>query len=441
MSTEIGHKYLYLREDIHPPVCNRDTSEIDYRNQVTSWYQGLDPERIILHTLLTGQVFGLLGVSSLYQIQSIIEQPELKQAASDRLMTQLSLVHGVRSLDEMKKKCQQYSTYADTTRDRLQEALSYPGSINLEMVNEIRAKSDPTDLLLIALDGQWTPKARWDAKVKLQCMGLSASIDRRRREIGIEDQFERFVDWMHERIWNPDLLHSESNGEYLVSTHNPQTWACTATQWVNEKEGTKLRIGPFQKKTHLPRRSFKAETGRDVDVYVTVRDKPWENKIEKMLRKRAEDPTIAVDDDTGLLAVFNDIRDIRQFIRHLTDQGYQSNYPIIIENISYTLNGGNYDGKLGSSPKTRMMKFFVRLANEMRIEFIVHTPDTYAESLYMRDVAHQEYRVNRLFESGVPELVFPPKYFKNFDINESRRHGIRRTRAEIEGVNSSMGLS
>jgi len=154
-----------------------------------------------------------------------------------------------------------------------------------------------------------------------------------------------------------------------------------------------------------------------------------------MLRKGLEDPTIAVDDDTGLLVVVDNSRDARELIRHLTEQGYKSDYPIIIEDVSYTLEGGEYNNKNGGSHKIRMLKFFIRLANEMRVECIIHTTETYAEQLYMREVSHEEYELNRLFgpEVNVPRLLFPEKYFPRFDMERAREEKRKQLREKIEG--------
>lgn len=435
MSKEIGDRYLYLREDIHPPVCRLGTPKAGYKGQITSWYQGLSDEQRALHRILRGQIFGLLGVESDDQIQWLINNPEseARQTTSNRVSKQLGLAYGIEGPERIRQKLEDYGKDANSVIDYLQSYLTYPGCINLEMVNEVRASNNPTDLLLLSLDGRWSPKARFDTKRKLQLMNLSASIDRRERELKIEDQFSRFVDWM-KRLWDPELLLGESNGRFLISTHDPLTWACTATQWADEAEGTKIQLQPFQKKTHLPSRRFKTNTGRGVDVYVTIRSKERKMKILKMLRKKQEDPAIAVDDDTGLLAVANNSRDIRKLIDHLIHHGYQSNYPIIIEDVSYTLDGREYKGNHGSSSNFRAMKFFIRLANEMRVECIIHTPETFAESLYRRGVSSYEYMLNRLIDAGVPRLVFPEKHFPSLDENEARRQGLARIRASIEGA-------
>lgn len=434
-SLESSHRYLWLREGIHSPVRQPNQTAKDHKRAVASWFQGLNPEGQLLSQILSRQVFGLLGVSSTAEIQPLIDNPDLRKATSDRVIGQLGLVYGIRGSERIRQKFEDYGTYADSVIYFLQHYLSYEGSVNLEMVNEVHAYNDPTDLLLLALDGKWSAKARFEAKRKLLLMNLGAAIDRREREVGIEDQFKKFVNWLHERVWNPDLLLGESQGVFLISKHAPETWACLEYQMTDEETGVGLTLQPHQKKTHLPRRSFKTGTGKEKDTYVTIRDKTMVAKILKMLRKGAEDPAIAVDDDTGLLVVVNNNRDAREIINLLIERGYQSNYPIIIEDVSYTLDGGEYDNKNGGSRKIKMLKFFIRLANEMRVECIVHTPKTYAEYLYMRGVSHEEYGLRRLFNSegvDVPRLLFPQKYFPHFDMDEAKRQKLQQIRANIE---------
>lgn len=432
----LNHRYLILREDIHPPVWKPGQIDREHTREVASWHHNLNPERQILYEILRGQFFGLLGITTGEQMQSLINNPESRKNASERVIDQLGSAYGIKGSERIRQKFEDYGRHADSVIDFLQGYLSYPGSVNLEMVNEVRAYNDPTDLLLLAFDGRWSEKARFESKRKVFLMTLAASIDRREREVGIEDQFRRFVDWLHERVWNPELLLGESRGTYLLSTHDPLTWACPGTaQIVDEEVGAAIELQPFQKKTHLPRRSFKTEAGREVSAYVTIRDKTMVAKMLKMLRKGLEDPAISVDDDTGLLMMVDNNRDAREFIRDLINQGYKSNYPIIIEDVSYTLEGGNYNNKNGGSHKIRMLKFFIRLANEMRVECIIHTPETYAEQLYMRGVSHEEYELNRLFngEVDVPRLLLPAKYFPRFDMDKARVEKERQIREKIEG--------
>jgi hypothetical protein len=78
-----------------------------------------------------------------------------------------------------------------------------------------------------------------------------------------------------------------------------------------------------------------------------------------------------------------------------------------LEEVSDTIAGGRrHGGNTGSSAKTPMLKFFARMGG-MRVEFIIHTNTSYLNYMYQRDVAHDEYEVKRIFDSGVAELLFP----------------------------------
>jgi len=90
-----------------------------------------------------------------------------------------------------------------------------------------------------------------------------------------------------------------------------------------------------------------------------------------------------------------------------------------LEEVSDTLSGGEHmSSSIGSSSRTRMLKFFARMGG-MRVEFIVHTNCSYLNYMYERDVSHDEYEVKRIFESGVAELLFPKDIYE-IDIAERK---------------------
>ncbi|MEN8189911.1 MAG: hypothetical protein ABFS19_08695, partial [Thermodesulfobacteriota bacterium] len=85
---------------------------------------------------------------------------------------------------------------------------------------------------------------------------------------------------------------------------------------------------------------------------------------------------------------------------------------------------------IGSSQSTRMLKFFARLGG-MRVEFIVHTIESYLDYIYQRDVAHDEYEVKRIFDSGVADLLFPEDiYYLNMKLARQYQLGWFRRRIE-----------
>src|SRR3989344_592959 len=145
MNAETKSDYLYLREDVHQPLRKPGMSLSDCRKQTISWYKGLDPEQTILHTMLTGQIFGLLGVTSYHQIQSIIENPELRQTASNRLMRQLTKLYGLKN----RKLCEKNAKL--TVVMLMLSGTIYNGSCHTKevLVWKWLMKSEPIMILLI----------------------------------------------------------------------------------------------------------------------------------------------------------------------------------------------------------------------------------------------------------------------------------------------------
>ena len=102
-----------------------------------------------------------------------------------------------------------------------------------------------------------------------------------------------------------------------------------------------------------------------------------------------------------------------------------------LEDISDTLTGGNYRSTAtGSSGKTPMLKFFARMGG-MRIEFIIHTNRSYLNYIYQREVAHDEYEVKRIFDTGVAQFLFPPDIY-HLDIPKIRDQQLTLFRKRIE---------
>lgn len=428
-------EYLILREDIQTPLKRPTMSDAEYRDLFRTWRRILSDEQLMKHDLLRLQTLGTLGldlnlrgIGAQRAIDGIIKDPsQISEGVYQRLSRSLGL-------ENPASKCREYSDAANAVIDTVAEKLTYQDGVNIEMVNEIRDYSDPTTLLVTALDGRWHPKAQFEARRKLLLVNLAASIDQRKRTIHIEDQFRNFQGWLNAEFWNPQALLAESTGTFIISDHDPNTWACASASIISEEEGAGLELKPYQKKTHILQRGFVPKGGKPIYAFASVREKSLPLATLKMLRKGEEDPAITVDDDTGFMVVVKDKKDARAFVNHLMVKGYTTGYPMRVEDVSYTLDGERYMGKGASSPKVRMMKFFVRLADEMRVEVIMHTPETYAEHLYARGLCHAEYEINRLFDSevNVPNLLFPPKYFPNFRPEKGRVEKIEQIRYEIE---------
>jgi len=305
-----------------------------------------------------------------------------------------------------------------------------PYSAHIETTNEIVTIWDPVELLLALFDDRYHKKARFEAKRKLALMGLAGSIDQRERETKIGEKFLNFLNFLNAFVWSPDCKIGELDIRYLHSTHNRDNFSCSAVKVLSEEEARLIIPAVGEKLTLVKRRRFR-DNGTDIPIYVTIRKKEPSAKVLKLLRKNEKNPATAVDDELGLMAVLNSVNDVKRFVRHLTRSAARAESFMTLEDISDTLTGGEYRGTAtGSSGKTSMLKFFARTGG-MRIEFILHTNRSYLNYIYQRDVAHDEYEVKRIFDTGVIEFLFPPDIY-HLDLQKIRDHQLAWFRKRIE---------
>lgn len=444
-----NHNYLALREDVHDPLRPRLVNRTTFNQNLGIWQGSLTSSQLTARTMLVSQWSQLMDGRTGYQVLRLTKNYPVRKAVSDQFLAKLGIMYDIQgSTREITSAVAKYSRDANDFIDKFTESVTYPGAGHLGSVNEVVAETDPLNLLLMTVNRSWAPKARFEAKRKLQLMSIVASIDRRQRMTDLTDQFGDFGWWLDENVWSKERLRGESDGAYLISNHDPETWACPSAFTLTPKEGEKIQPNPNQKVTQLLRREFIARDGTVNQCFVLSRDKDLFSKIEKMLRKRSENPGTAVDDDLGLMAVFNNIYEIRKYLDAIIDptlnrRGEKRTFPVTVEEISDTLDGRKYNGNPGSSPKIRMLKVFLRIPyqteqmeyegtiGQMRPELILHTLDTYAENLYMRGVGHPYYEINRRLESGIGAMLLPGQYYE-FDERKSAEYALEKARIEIE---------
>jgi hypothetical protein len=331
---------------------------------------------------------------------------------------------------DIKSRVNEYSRTADAVINFLKNRIFTPYSSHVAITNEVEIATDPVDLLLLYFDDRYHKKARFEAQRKLSLMSLAGSIDQRERETGIEEKFAQFLDFLNDYVWSRSQKIGGHDIVYLVSYHDGPEYYCSNVEIIPRQEAAAIALEKGVKLTLLKRRRFTVGN-REIPIYVSIRKKPPEAKVLKLLRKNEKNPAVAVDDELGLMAVLNSTADVKTFQKHLTQSATRADSFMILEDISDTLTGGNYQGNsIGSSSKTPMLKFFARLGG-MRVEFIIHTNQSWVNYMYQRDVAHDEYEVKRIFDSGVAELLFPQDiYFLNHQA--VRENMIRLSRQNIE---------
>ena len=378
------------------------------------------------------QIFEFLNVHSFSEIKTLQKDPEKRQKVERRAYKLLGNMFGIEGNErEIISRVDSYSKTADAVIRYLNNTILARYSPFIEMTNEIDITCSPVELLLIMFDERYHKKARFEAKRKLILMSLAGSIDQRERETGIETKFSKFLDFLNEYVWSPTIKIGELDIVYLLSTHQKSDFSCTRAQVINMEEAPNITLEPGQKLTLIKRRRFK-ENGKEIPIYVSVRKKPPEAKVLKLIRKNEENPAIAVDDELGLLGVLDTVAEVRIFQKHLTESAIRANSFMTLEDISDTLGGSGYkSSNIGSSSSTPMMKFFARMGG-MRVEFIVHTNKSYLDYIYKKDVSHDEYEVKRIFDSGVAELLFPREIY-HLDMAIVKADLIQWFRKRIEG--------
>jgi hypothetical protein len=383
------------------------------------------------YRVIRNQIFEFLNVRSFAAIQTLLHDRSRREEIDHRAYMLLGNMFGIEGTErEIVSRVSNYSRTADGVIRYLRGKVLANYSSHIEMTNEIDALSSPAELLLIVFDDRYHRKARFEAKRKLILMNLAGSIDQRERETGIEHKFAQFLEFLNDHVWSKKAKIGELEIVYLLSSHEKQNFTCEQLQIINRQEAEHITLAPGQKLTLLKRRRFTAN-GREIPIYVSIRKKPPEAKVLKLLRKGEENPAVAVDDELGLMGVLESTQDIKIFQKHLTSSAIAANSFMALEDISDSLTGVKRASKnMGSSANTAMFKFFARLGG-MRVEFIVHTYRSYLNYIYQRDVSHDEYEVKRIFDTGVAELLFPQSIY-HLDMKKIRDKQLRWFRRQIE---------
>ncbi|MFM2483891.1 hypothetical protein [Celerinatantimonas yamalensis] len=405
-----------------------------FSKETRQWIQNLrrDSSHVSKYRALRSQLFEFLGIEDFSQINELIHTPTLRQERSNRSFQLISNMFGINGTPkEIRDRVYEYARTADNVIHSLKDKILSPYASFIETTNEIEMANDPIELILIMFDDRYHKKARFEARRKITLMTLAGSIDQRERETEIATKFANFLAFLNSYVWSSELKIGELDPVYLHSTHANSDFHCTHVDVLNPTQAEQVKLVQGEKLTVLKRRRFSSGQ-KQVPIYVSIRKKPPEAKVLKLLRKNAKNPAIAVDDELGLMAVLDNISDIKLFQHHLTRSAARANSLMVLEDISDTLTESSlYRGRaVGSSQQTPMLKFFARLGG-MRVEFIIHTNQTWLNYMYQQDVAHNEYEVKRVFDSGVVELLFPHDIF-HLDHQQTRGEMIRFFRRQIE---------
>lgn len=424
--------FSMLREDgpftINDAPFFSQTFSSSAKKRVKSLYEN---DMVTKYRIVRNQIFDFLDVRSFAEIQELIADEERRCKVARRAYALLGNMFGIEGNErEIISKVTGYSRTADAVIRYLKSKVLAHYAPYIEITNEIDTTNSPVELLLIIFDDRYHKKARFEAKRKLILMSLAGSIDQRERETDIENKFAQFLKFLNEYVWSRKFKIGELEHVFLLSNHEPGNFSCEKVKVIHPESAKKMERKPGQKLTLIKRRRFQVN-GREIPIYVSVRKKPPEAKVLKLLRKGEENPAVAVDDELGLMAVVDSVKEVKIFQKHLTQSAIRADSFMTLEEVTDTLSGGKHiSHNVGSSSKTPMLKFFARMGG-MRVEFIVHTNKTYINYIYQRDVSHDEYEVKRIFDSGVAELLFPQNIY-HLDLSEKKDTLIDWFRKRIE---------
>lgn len=419
------------------PLAVEDTINISRPFSPASkrWVKELCRERVSAtkYRALRSQIFEFLNVSSFAELAKLLEHPHNQEQRSQRACALLGNMFGLNGTPrEIEARVHEYARTADAVVNSLKAKILKPYASYIATTNEIEVATDPVDLLLVMFNDRYHKKARFEARRKLVLMSLAGSIDQRERETDIEEKFLNFLHFLNDYVWSRNQKIGQLDVVYLHSIHSETDFSCTSVESISSQKAKGIVLKKGEKLTLLKRRRFTIGS-RDIPIYVSIRKKPQEAKVLKLLRKNEKNPAVAVDDELGLMAVLDSVADIKTFQNHLTRSASKADSLMVLEDISDTLSGtASYKATAtGSSSKTEMMKFFARLGG-MRVEFIIHTNRSWLNYMFQRDVSHDEYEVKRIFDSGVVELLFPKDIF-DLDHEQIRNNMINQFRKTIEG--------
>lgn len=342
--------------------------------------------------------------------------------------------------NDVVKKVNEFGKLADSvvhyaTRDLPPSFAEYGAS------SVIKNTNNPAYLLKLAFADDQPPIERFRAKRKLQLMKLAANLDQQERKGESAKAYQQLREFFKDPV-NPvldPLKAGEDPKKYILSTHNPETFDTVNTQIITEEEKNSLVLKSGEKLTPIIHRTFTINTSegeKRVNIYLPedIEDLPRKKSLEamivKLVRKDRENPSSAIEDQVGFMAIFDTSADVRLFLDHLGDHADIRNYMLSEERVEDTLNGEKHlPSTPGSSQALRWRKSILAM-DGMRPEFIAHTKDSFTDYRYKDGLSHREYGSDRLFRDGVIEWLFPGSLF-DYDPVELQKYATDKIRTEV----------
>lgn len=408
----------------------------------------------ILSTL--HDIRNLLGVKSLREVDALLKDEKLQEGRIRRANELLGNMYGIPGTPEViEKTIRSYGEIANNVINALREGELSQYKSGLEMTNDVYDCNHPVGLLLITFDNSYADQARFEAKRKLEFMRLIANIALRDREMGFSDKQTELNEFLTDNVYSQEERKGQLEAVYFLTTFDPTTYEVDSVRvlppqaikpdktYIDPETDKVKSLEPHQKLSRMPRRSF-TYNGRKRPIRVGDTQKVMERKVLKLIRKGAENPAEAVDDDVRMMGIFNTYQDILDFMAHVKQRAIAAGSFMRYEQLEDTIKSGqrkegNNAVNNGGDKNIRWVKFHARFGlpgrRQLYAEFMLHTNETSEEYRYKRGTAHKEFTARQFFgeddQLGVGDLLFPYKFFE-IDMKVAREDRIVQVRDELE---------
>ena len=376
----------------------------------------------------------LLDVSSPSEIISVIKDERKKDELRSRAVNKIAAAFGIEGKVSQKiTKIAGFAEAADRYIDGyLRLGILEPISQRIGITEEIKGTDNVVDLLAIMFDVTYSERTRFEAKRKLTLMKLTAEMDKRTREFDANNQAlaekrktnekgDPFVRFLAAHVWTPEKLKGDTGEVIVVSKHSLDTYECIETEElsIDKKDQVRKRIENHHAKSrgyYLRASTFDQRTFDDgnVSIPASFDSRPKKNflaSIGKLFRKGKYNPEAGVEDMTGWMFVVRTREDAISLKRRIEEAGRKSGSLAFAEETEDTLGRKAYSAKnAGSSTELGQLKYDV-LFEGNRMEIVILDYKNYLDYTYKDDVAHEEYELKRLVESGAFNALFPQKHY------------------------------
>jgi hypothetical protein len=370
---------------------------------------------------------GFLGVKDVEDIYALAKDPDRLDATRSRAEGLMASQYGLEKT-EFQDRIGEYAELADKVATYASRDL--PARFQEQgLESGIKQIDHPVDLLVAA----YTAPDRLDrfrALRKFRLIQNAAKVEQHERQAGTREAFNKFDAFIQNDVFTP-IGEEGPELRFLVSTHDLDSERFdTLTTNIYTKEQLEengifdqdggLTLQPGQKILPLQRRTFETEDGEEVSAYIPItelnkltREKPRE-KIMLKVERKGESVARAVDDQVGMMVIFDKGEDILKFEDHLVATAADKGSALEFEDLEDTLSGGEHVVRSeGSSADLQQRKTHLRMFG-VRPELIEYTPKAAADNIYGRN-SHKRYELKRLLNRVIRRYYPPARYEYDFD--------------------------